>query len=249
MTDHDPNALPAVSQTSIALITPPPVVAVKISIRDEIKSTAFTFIKTGFVVVLLIIVFQWADRNYKIRAEAQKVKVELWLGLAGAIAKTYWTWHSNREKIKLELTISTAAANTASIKAVSESFENLVKRLESRIDSVLLQIADIRSSQAENIQVIEKFEESESELEKRIGDYRYEALKERAEILKGFYDEICALHAQLNFIRGVKEGDRQPISVNQLNQIITALYDKIKLLETSEDMHQVSDTETSTQSN
>lgn len=188
---------------------------------EQVKNTAVTFVKTGVIIAIALIVFHWANANYKLGDRLNKVNTEVWIGLIATIATTYWTWYSEREKDKIKLAQENAATN-----------RGLVATLESRIDSVLLQIAALRSSIARSTQQIEKLIQDERNLDEKIDQYRYDVLQERLEIVRSFYQEICNLHSSVSYLKGFKDGDR-PVSVDKINEILAQIATQVKTFEDS----------------
>lgn len=203
----------------------PAIATVKKSPQQEARQTALTFVKSGLFVGLAIIVFHWGNTNYKIGDRLSKVNTEVWIGIVVTVATTYWQWYSEREKDRVKAAQANAAVNSATIKAVSEAFEALVKRLENRIDSVLLQIAQVKQDQAENNQAVDALQDNDRNLTRMITDARQEYLEERLEIVRAFYGEICQLNASVSYLRGYKEGDR-PLSTEKLNEILSLVAER-----------------------
>lgn len=189
---------------------------------EQARDTAVTFIKAGLVISVGLIAFQWVSASWKLGDRLGKVNIEVWIGLVGAVATTYWTLYSEKEKSKLDLAQENTTIN-----------RGLVNTLESRIDSVLLQIAALKSAIAKCEQDIKRLDKDERDLDEKIDQYRYNVLQERLEILKSFYQEICDLHGSVAYLKGLKDGDR-PVSVDKINKILTQVADQTKTLETGE---------------
>jgi len=220
-----PNSTPPTNET------PPPIVTPPRGRRKEATSTIIAFVRIGLIVAIGLIVFQWADRRYKVGEKVSKVGTEVWIGIVVTAATTYWQWYSEREKDKLEQARERATANAATIKTVSESFEAMVKRLEGRIDSLMLQQASLRGSFAEHGEIIKALEKSDRLLDEKIDNYRYEVLQERFALLKSFYDEIRSIHGQVNYLKGQKDAISQTESLKRLQQALKGVENKVKAME------------------
>lgn len=198
--------------------------------REQAQNTALTFFKSGIFVAIALILFHWANFNFKVADKLSKVNTEVWIGIVVTIGTTYWQWYSEKEKDKLKAAQAKAAENTATIKTVSDTFQALVAKLDGRVSSIMVQIAQLRSDLAEVIGDIEGLKAGERVLDQKIDDNRYEVLRERFDLLKGFSEEICQLHASISYIRGYREGDR-PVSVDKLNDILEGVASQVKQLE------------------
>ena len=198
--------------------------------REQAKNTAITFVKSGVFVAIALIIFHWANFNYKVGDKLSKVNTEVWIGIVVTIATTYWQWYSEKEKEKLKAAQARAAENTATIKSVSDTFQALVTKLDGRVSSVMVQIAQIRGDMTQLTADIEGLKRGERTLDQKIDDNRYEVLRERFDLLKSFSEEICQLHASISYMRGFREGDR-PVSVDKLNTILEEVASQVRRLE------------------
>lgn len=226
-----PNSTPpTTNETPPPLPLPPPISPPK-GRRKEATSTAIAFIRIGLIVAIGLIVFQWADRRYKVGEKIGKVSAEVWIGIVVTGATTYWQWYSEREKDKLEAARERAAANAATIKTVSESFQVSVKQLEGRIDSLMLQQATTKARFTEQSETLKALEKSDRLLDEKIDNYRYEVLQERFALLKSFYDEIRSIHGQVAYLKGQKEAATQTESLKKLQQAILGVEAKAKAMD------------------
>lgn len=173
-----------------------------------------------------IIVFHWGDANFKIGDRFGRVSTEIWAGLVTTVGTTYWAWYSEREKDKIKLAQANAAANSGSIKSVSEALQGLVTTLSTRIDSTMLQIGAIRTAANKTGAAVERVEDDVSQLDEKIDQYRYDLLTQRLKMFETFYAAICDLRGEVSYLKGLKDGDR-PISVEKLNEILTALTNSV----------------------
>ena len=197
----------------------------------KLQSTAIAFFRIGIVVSIGIIVFHWADSRYKLREKVAKVNTEVWVGIIATVATTYWQWYSDKEKDKLEQAREKATTNATSIRTVSQEFETLVKRLEGRIDSLMLQQASLKASLTETSEIIKALEKCDRLLDEKVDNYRYEVLQERFSLLQSFYEEIRSIHGQVAYLKGQKEASSQAESLKRLQLALNSVSTKIETLE------------------
>jgi hypothetical protein len=196
--------------------------------RQKTIIAATTFFKAGAAIAVALIVFQWVNSNTDVRKRIGKVSTEVWIGLVATGATTYWKWYSDHEAEKIATAQNNAAANSHTIKAMSEAFEEIANRLQRRIDSLMLQMSSLRASQTESAQALESLNVNERALDEKIDQYRYDVLKERLEIVKSFYSEISDIHAAVNYLKGFKEGDRS-VSMEKLSTVLEQVAEQIEV--------------------
>lgn len=164
---------------------------------QTVKTTSFRFVRTGLIVAIAFILFQWAGSKYKIDSKLKSVNIEVWIGLVITITTTYWEWYAENQKEKVKQTQENQVLNS-----------ELIKRLEGRIDSLMMQLAQVRAAQSDNSGVIQTLQTQERALDDKIDAYRYQVLEERFKLLSGFNEEICKLHTDVAYIKGHRDGDR-----------------------------------------
>jgi vacuolar-type H+-ATPase subunit I/STV1 len=226
-----PNSTPTTSEAT-------PLPSLKKGRRKEAASTAIAFIRIGLIVGVGLICFQWADRRYKVSEKIQKVDTEVWVGVAVTALTTYWQWYSEKEKKKLEKAQEKMINNAASIRTVSQEFETLVKRLEGRIDSLMLQQASLKASLTETSEIIKAMEKCDRLLDEKVDNYRYEVLQERFSLLQSFYEEIRSIHGQVAYLKGQKEASSQAESLKRLQVALNSVSNKIETLEATKVIEQ-----------
>lgn len=228
------NDAPPDATELIQAIAPPPGEVAPPRKSDQAMHGVLTFLKSGLVITVTLIVFNWGNGQFRLEDKLGKVKTEVWIGLLTTIATTYWSWYSDREQEKMKQAKALAASNAASIKAISEVFEKLVKKLENRLDSVMLQLAAIRQSQGEAQDAIAGLDKEGRDLDEKIDKYRYDVLRERIEIHKIFYAEIRDIHAAVNYLRGLSHSASHPTIKSfdeSLMQVASQLGEASKSLE------------------
>lgn len=149
---------------------------------------------------IAFILFQWAGSKYKLDSKLKSVNIEVWIGLIITFTTTYWEWYAENQKEKVKQTQENQVLNS-----------ELIKRLEGRIDSLMMQLAQVRAAQSDNSGVIQTLQAQERALDDKIDAYRYQVLEERFKLLSGFNDEICKLHTDVAYIKGHRDGDSEAL--------------------------------------
>lgn len=88
---------------------------------------------------------------------------------------------------------------TSAIKATANGNAELIKILENRIDSALVQIADLRNIELEDTRRLDELAFKQDELNETIRNHREKLLQERLEITQTFYKEILEIHKYISY--------------------------------------------------
>jgi ribosomal protein L29 len=176
--------------------------------QPEKSGTKDYVISVGRIMLLLIalsIAFNYLKSNAVIFDKISKINTEIWITVGGGLLSAWWKFTSENEKAKITLAQTRASANSEAIKA-----------LDTRIDSALLQIQDLRGMQLDDTTSIEQLTDAIHNLKTEQMQSRHQLLMERMDLMQKFYNEICSIHSHISFNKGVAAGMKEALHETQI---------------------------------
>lgn len=167
-----------------------------VNFRDYI----FLIIKIVLVAIFIIISFKFLS-TLKIFST---VSTEVLITTCAAFIGALWKYYIDKEKLKI-----------VDVKKDSVITLNALRTLDLRVDSVLVQLQDIRSSQFDDNEAIEKLNERIDELNKKLIDSRNQLLSERIELIIEFYKEIGLINNHISMNRNYQSAALEKTLIEQ----------------------------------
>jgi hypothetical protein len=187
------------------------------------QAVIFTFLKSALAVSILIILINWVTITFRLDKRLRNINLEVWIGLILTLGTTYLQFNTEREREKLQGAEEKSKENRKIIEAISKQSDEANAVLKSRIDSLLIQMAQIKQDQNAINQKLDALEYGDRALEKTMADYRLQYHKERIELIKSFYVEFCQVNGSLAYLKGHKDGNYNASTENRLESILTLL--------------------------
>jgi chromosome segregation ATPase len=178
------------------------------TVRPPEKSNAKDYaISVGRIMIILIalsVAFNYVKNHTGISNNLKRVNTEIWITVGGGLLSAWWKFNSENERAKIALAQTRASANSEAIRA-----------LDSRIDSALLQIQDLRMMQIDDTTSIEQLTNAIHALKTEQMQGRHQLLIERMDLIQKFYNEICSIHSHISFNKGVAAGMKEALQETQ----------------------------------
>lgn len=143
------------------------------------KSYLLTIFKIALICSALFFIFNLV-RNSPLGHRLLQVKTEIWLTAVISGLAAIWKFYTDKENNKIAIFNNKANANA-----------KIIKELDNRVDSVLVQIQELYSTQLDDTSKID-------ELTKLVNEHRQQLLKERLELVTEFYKELLEIRQQIN---------------------------------------------------
>lgn len=118
------------------------------------------------------------------------IHTEVLITTSAAFIGAIWKYYIDKENLKIK-----------EVKKDSLTILNALRTLDLRVDSLFVQLQDIRSSQFNDCEDIEKLNERINELSKKLIDSRNQLLSERIELIIEFYKEIGLINNHISMNR------------------------------------------------
>lgn len=189
-------------------------------VADRAIKSVWNFFVVGFIVAILLSLFNVIADRYDIKKRLEQVPQEVWITATFSTVAGIWKWYTDREQEKIKLAQS--KANTTG---------TIIGEISNQIDSILLQVASLRESIVETRKAMNELEKIERALDQKIDDSNYRILQSKLEILEAIHDKFCFLISQMSHAKGMSEaGDRTHYDrfVNRLSYILEQVGEQLE---------------------